>query len=452
MPNSPQSMPQRNDPRGGTAIILAMLCCLALVPMLGLAVDGANVYLMRNQISTALNAAVLAGARSLSVGQDLASQTANAQLIATNTFNANISGMNPNVTTTLATFQVGPGTLPGSRAVSGSVTANLPLMLMGLLRFTSTQINVTATAQRRNVNVILILDHSGAMNDASGFLAMQTDATAFVNQFSNGSDYVGMVTFATGAYLANPPSQNFQASVLANINSLVADSSGSTNTAAALELAYQQLRALAQPGALNVILLFTGANPGAFTGSDFFPYLTSTSPCNPASGPLPGVIWTTQNQGVGALADPAVNSLNDQNENRGPMGCSFDSTNPGRFLNRMASSDVNGFSSAGTYAPVDLTSFDYNDITSASENVLDNVASSIHSDTNLAPVIYVIGLGGNPWNPPDPVLMPRIANDPASSSFNSSAPAGQFIYAPTASQLQSAFNNIASQVLHLAAN
>ena len=44
--------------------------------MIGLAIDGTNVYMMRNQIQNALNAAVLAGNRSLNLAADIGSQTA----------------------------------------------------------------------------------------------------------------------------------------------------------------------------------------------------------------------------------------------------------------------------------------------------------------------------------------------------------------------------------------
>ncbi|MGD0136393.1 MAG: hypothetical protein ABSE57_30495, partial [Bryobacteraceae bacterium] len=69
-------------------------------------------------------------------------------------------------------------------------------------------------------------------------------------------------------------------------------------------------------------------------------------------------------------------------------------------------------------------------------------------------------------NPPDPVLLQRMANDPNGDQFNNPAvypacstepscisypnqPQGQFIYAPTSSQLGQAFLAISSQILRL---
>jgi Flp pilus assembly protein TadG len=46
--------------RRGAALVLSALMCLAIVPMIGLAVDGARAYMMRAQLSRAVDAAVLA--------------------------------------------------------------------------------------------------------------------------------------------------------------------------------------------------------------------------------------------------------------------------------------------------------------------------------------------------------------------------------------------------------
>ncbi len=38
--------------------MLAGLCCLALIPMMGLAIDGTGVYMMRDRLTAGLQAAV----------------------------------------------------------------------------------------------------------------------------------------------------------------------------------------------------------------------------------------------------------------------------------------------------------------------------------------------------------------------------------------------------------
>ncbi len=147
--------------RSGAMLVLAALFCLALIPMLGLAIDGSNVYLMRNQITMALDAAVLAANRSLNLGNTIDTQRTNATVVAQTTFAANISGMNPNLGTPAASFNVSQDPITKIVSVTGSVGADLPLMMMGMIGFTSTHVDITATSQRRAVNIILVLDHSG---------------------------------------------------------------------------------------------------------------------------------------------------------------------------------------------------------------------------------------------------------------------------------------------------
>jgi Flp pilus assembly protein TadG len=72
-------------------------------------------------------------------------------------------------------------------------------------------------------------------------------------------------------------------------------------------------------------------------------------------------------------------------------------------------------------------------------------ALQIRNDTTYKPVIYSIGLG----NYVDDDFMESVANDSRGSQYNSSKPTGLYIKAPTASQLGSAFQQIASQVLKI---
>jgi len=78
-------------------------------------------------------------------------------------------------------------------------------------------------------------------------------------------------------------------------------------------------------------------------------------------------------------------------------------------------------------------------------NAADNAAYNIRSDTTYKPVIYSIGLGSDVNDD----FMERVANDPRASSYDASKAAGLYIKAPTPAQLQSAFQQIASQILRI---
>jgi len=90
-------------------------------------------------------------------------------------------------------------------------------------------------------------------------------------------------------------------------------------------------------------------------------------------------------------------------------------------------------------------------ITGAGVNALDNAAQRARDDSmtrNLNVYTYTIGLG-NAANGVDNELLQRVANDPNAGNYDATKPVGEYVYAPTTSQLNQAFSKIASQVLRL---
>ncbi len=65
--------------RRGFAIILTALMLTIVVPMVGLVIDVGIMYAIRTRLSLACDAAALAAARSLAVGQTLADQETSAR-------------------------------------------------------------------------------------------------------------------------------------------------------------------------------------------------------------------------------------------------------------------------------------------------------------------------------------------------------------------------------------
>ncbi len=105
----------------------------------------------------------------------------------------------------------------------------------------------------------------------------------------------------------------------------------------------------------------------------------------------------------------------------------------------------------------------------AALNATDNAAYRARTNAQIAPTVFVIGLGGNSGatGPPiDHTLLQRIANDPAADGFNSppaytscattancvnypTQPLGTYIYSTDANELRSAFLRLSSQILRL---
>jgi hypothetical protein len=102
------------------------------------------------------------------------------------------------------------------------------------------------------------------------------------------------------------------------------------------------------------------------------------------------------------------------------------------------------------------TTVDSGSIDNATINAADSAAFRIRAAQapgNGAPalpgvLIFGIGLGGS--GAASDTFMRRVTNDPSSPIFDASAPEGLYVYAPTAGQLSSAFDRIASEILRLA--
>jgi hypothetical protein len=187
---------------------------------------------------------------------------------------------------------------------------------------------------------------------------------------------------------------------------------------------------------------------------------------------LSGVVLAyTTGGAISGISDPVAQSLNDVTENRPASnsdGCFWNVSTLGNGQNLptallgLPDRDINGNSTNGTgstgaYLPVDLTANGISssaianvNVTNSGQNAFDDAANRIRGDANLKPLIYAIGLGGNPGAPPDNVLMARVANDPSSLSFNPNQAAGVYVFSPSTAQLHGAFLRIASELLRLA--
>jgi hypothetical protein len=154
------------------------------------------------------------------------------------------------------------------RTVTVDADVEAPVYFMRVLGFTSTVVRASGQASRRDVNLMLVLDRSGSMNNSGSCAPMKAAATGFVDLFANGRDRLGMITFGTSHFKAYPATFNFKSNspsltdVIANITC-----TGGTSSAMALSEAQLAIAALAEPGALNLILFFTDGLPNGLTAS-----------------------------------------------------------------------------------------------------------------------------------------------------------------------------------------
>ncbi len=489
----------RKQQRGATLVVFTVITAFVMLPIAGLAIDVSVQYWIKAKLSSAVDAASLAAARSLSVGLTASAQQASAQLVGQQYFAANFP------TGILGTTLTGPNIVVADtsahvRTVTTTAQVVAPLYFLSLLHVQAGTISASGQATRRDANIVLVLDRSGSMNNSSNSCAaLVSSVQFFTNQFVDGRDQISLITFSTSANVDYPPQSSGSASTLyfksgsPTINSVINTMicAGATSTAQGLTLGYNQVKSVNEPGALNVILFFTdgGANsvvanyPIKTVADNRYDYVntatvtsTPASSCSASLTSLYGLFTdfsgsenaTGLTGGVLSVTPNAISAGSSYPPVISASGCSFTqsgsygSYNPyqGRAdVAYIPTADAFGNSTLG-YKTVDTFPSGYQyagqirpdtpaGIRFAAINAADAIAQKIRSDSTYGIVTYSIGLAGNESLPMDTDFLERVANDPRASNWNPSQPRGMFILATDNASLADAFNAIASQILRL---
>ena len=488
---------QNPSQRGASLILFTFIFTFVLAPMLGLAIDTSIQYWIKARLSAAVDSAALSAARSLNIGTTIASQTANAQSVGRQFFAANFPA-GALGTTVIGGAQVANSVsitvsaLSNYITVSASAQVTAPLYFLKLLHFSSGTITATSQTTRRNANIVLVLDRSGSMNNASNSCAaLVSSVESFANQFVDGRDQFTLVTFSTSANVDYGPSIYFK-SVSPTLNSTISSlvCVGATSTAQGLTLANNEITTVInQPGALNVIVFFTDGQANAVVanfpvktqGDSIYDYVNTYSLENvgPSSCKSSGVLYggytdfsesanpTGATGGVYSVAPTDISGGSPWPPVISAPGCAF--TLPGYYgsynpydgradVAYIPSVDYFGNPTTGYKPSQSFTSGPYTGqiradsplaIRYAAMNAADAIAETIHSNATFGTVIYSIGLAGNEPIPMDTDFLERIANDPRASNYNPDQPQGLFALASDNATLSDAFNSIAGQILRL---
>jgi Flp pilus assembly protein TadG len=479
--------------KGFVSVYLAFSSFL-LIPMAGLAIDFAVLYSVKARLQTACDAAAIGSGNTLNRGA--AMDTVAVNDVALRFFNANYpTGY---FGTTAVSYDSTPvqGAL-GTRTITINATQHVPMLFLRVLGISQSTVAATAQVTVRFVNMILVVDRSGSVNRAT-FNGVGTptivasDLHQFVDPsdgstspyFSDGRDNIGMLTFGTSWHLDFPLALNFQ-SGSPHIGTTIDNidwGNNSTNTAEGLFHAYRELVKLAQPGALNVIVMLTDGRPSAFSGTFAvnLPGCTDrtakvgvlTANVGPASNgffPLPpttlgntnGVFKSTfsGNGGDGTVVAnnagchfaPDASAMN-QDITDFPSSVKPPDDNPGNlsfFTTQSTYGDLISFTGEGTHTN-DPRALRY-----ASFNVADNVATMIRKDVSINPVIFVIGLNNNNAEEPlDADWLARVANDKdyldvhGNHVFQAGQAQGKY-FDVNAGGISDALRQIASEILRL---
>ncbi len=402
--------------RGQTLPLFALLL-VVLILFVGLAIDFGFAYVTRANLSKAVDAAALAGARSIAPQGDTA-----AKAIATNAFNMNYGAPGRDSGAPTLTLNVVPDDIadptcpPESKCLNVDATATINTFFIKILpQWTTLKVSAHAQGKRGPVIMSLVLDRSGSMNLNGGAGALPGAVSDFIAKFDDTLDRVSMVSFATGHSVDVSVTRPFIQTVQKKVNAGSFD--GGTFTVGGLQDAITQNASITDTNALKVVVFFTDG--WANMNQDQLTCLAGTQliygGCSP---PEQAVGWCGGTVSFYKVTDAAKN-INTPNAYN---GCSSSTKFP---------SAQNG----GTLTAINMTNVSNDAIYRAEQ-----MANTLRSQGTA---VYAVGLG-------DYIkagFLEDLANIPTASTFNSNQPQGAVVLAPTAADLDQAFQMVANQIL-----
>jgi Flp pilus assembly protein TadG len=240
----------------GTVLVMVALSLTALVGMAGLAIDSGQAYVVRAQLSRAVDAAALAGARTIRQGEDVA----HAHAIALARANGVGDGDGSTISVDFGTDEEGAGTV--------TVHAERTIETFFVRVFGRTQVTVSseAIATVPPLDIVMVLDNSGSLATANAWDDLQAAADNFLAYFHEEIDQMGLVSFQIVGADRFWMDQPFHAAVQDAIFDM--NSAGDTNPGEGLRLGLDQLDGgTHREGAIQVIVFFTDGRPTAFRGN-----------------------------------------------------------------------------------------------------------------------------------------------------------------------------------------
>jgi Flp pilus assembly protein TadG len=249
----------------GFALVYMAVVVTMLLLFSGVAVDSGRAYVVKAQLSKAVDGAALAAARNLNSGDP----RGEAERIFKANFPVGFMGTSsvtdPTTDPGFFSLQTIPAT--GANVVTVTATAKLPTTFMRLGNFTEVTVTSAGEATRRMVDLSLVLDVSSSIG--ARWPAVRDAARTFVDAFDDRHDRLSLVFFGNGARVVDPmpAGRGFnKAQLIADIpNNLPG---GSTNMVEGLYRGWDELRSVpaGQQSGLRVIVLFTDGASNSVPG------------------------------------------------------------------------------------------------------------------------------------------------------------------------------------------
>jgi Flp pilus assembly protein TadG len=487
---------KRSDLSGQKGFVLVYMAATltGLLLFTGLAVDSGRAYVVKAQLTKAVDGAALAGARSLNSG--------NPRREAEKIFRANFpvgyvgTSSVTDPTADANFFRVDTNAATGVNTVTVTAAATVPTTFMALANFTSLTVTSTGEATRRMVDLSLVLDVSSSIG--SQWATVADAVELFINSFDQNNDRLSLTIFGNGAQVLDqmPSSRGFNKTAV--VSHIPAGPNGSTNMVEGLYRGWDELRSVpagTQSG-LRIIVLFTdGASNGVPGSYDIDPGTARSlrtwdfpeRPPDPAdqthidpqieglydtaTGLNTGFAFSVRPSNWDNYSPPAGNIIQAPGTTVWSMPASMMSWHthhrspgiPTQFplvtntltVNGVSQSVKRPFRHLGMYSAGRYPAEVFN-INNAARNLVEIIANEARSDSGDYRIrIYTIGMGdlvnldlGTIPEPSSDILK-RMANDPTSPDHNPAQLDGEYFPAPTAADVSAAFQGIQNQILRL---
>ena len=373
-----------------------------ILGFIGLGIDLGFAFVEHANLSKAVDAAALAAMRNLNQGP------AQAKAVASSAFNTNYGkGLGTDFNPPIVNIVIGTDANNNS-TVNVNATATINTFFLRILSgFKTLKVTSSAQATRPKLIMSLVLDKSGSMNLNGGAQALPPAVVNFLTYFDNANDQVADVSFASVSSVDVPIKTNFVNPITNAVNRM--GFVGATYSQSGLLNGQVQINSVAVAPGANVVKV------AVFFTDGWANTVQNNLICPPS---------TSLNFGGCAPPESAAGWCS---------GVSFMDPVTGNSRNCGASSFPSQLT--GTNQPLTQANIANDAMYRAVQ-----VANSMRGQ-NI--VIYSIGLGDKISQ----AFLQQIANDPASSTFNANLPVGQAVFAPTAADLQTVFQTIASEIL-----
>jgi len=441
----------RKSEHGQVWVLMALALGVLLV-FVGLSIDYGRAYVAKTTLAKAVDAAALKGMQNVNLGTGSlpnCSTTSGAGAAALEAFNVNFNSV-PNLSVSTPTPSICfSQDVNNNTVIAVSATASINTYFIRIAdmfggNFNTLSVGATAQAQRNPLIMSLILDVSYSMTQNGGSTAMPTAVKDFIANFDPGNndsvDWVSVVTFGTYANVNLVNTQPLMGPVdtVMNTNFWANNIINYTNSIAGLTQGQNQIVSkVLSPNTIRVAVFFTDGWPNIIEDSlkcGNGPALTDVLYCGCDQGDeslnlcnSTPVQWFTQSS---CVANNTCTAL--------AGGCAatvFPDTQTG------ANQSILNTNYCGGPAP------GQSPLGSDAMYRAVKVAQAMQANNIF---VYSIGLGTAITGANNSVaeeFLREVANDKNAATYNPNLPQGEAVFAPTAADLKTVFQIIASKIL-----